>query len=132
MYELKLKYTFDAAHRLEFHTGKCFNLHGHQWLVIVTINSKELKGNDMLIDFGDIKDLLSYLDHKTILKKCKENDELIAVLESMNCQCVLLDDSPTAENIAKVITEKIMKTFALKDVKTIVYESPNSSIKYYE
>ena len=42
MYLLKTEQTFDSAHFLSDYQGKCRNLHGHQWRVIVEICGKTL------------------------------------------------------------------------------------------
>ena len=41
MYYLKTEQSFDAAHFLKGYAGKCHNLHGHRWRVIVEIQFKE-------------------------------------------------------------------------------------------
>ncbi|MBP6085949.1 6-carboxytetrahydropterin synthase [Patescibacteria group bacterium] len=35
--KISKSFSFDAAHRLTTHNGKCRNLHGHRYSVIVTI-----------------------------------------------------------------------------------------------
>ena len=86
--KLQLKHSFDAAHRLEFHQGKCFNLHGHRWEVLIEIESNI--ENDMIFDFGDLKKVINEFDHSTILKACDENKELIDILVKMKMNLVLL------------------------------------------
>lgn len=57
--------TFDAAHQLPHHEGKCANLHGHTYRVVVTVVgvvSKVIPGQPstsegMLIDFSLLKDV---------------------------------------------------------------------------
>lgn len=132
MYILKLNHSFDAAHRLEFHNGKCRNLHGHQWQIIIEIKCKELNKNTMVVDFGDIKRIINEFDHKTILKHCKENVNLINTLREMNCEMIILNDSPTAENIANELKQRICKYSGFGDNEVIVtvFESLDSSITY--
>ncbi len=131
MYILKLDHHFDAAHRLEFHNGLCKNLHGHRWDVNIIIRTNKLDENGLVIDFGHVKKIINNFDHKTILKNCPKNDKLIDVLLEMKSSVILLDSSPTAENIAKYIKDEIDREFGLNNSEVIVFESPNASIEYY-
>ena len=41
MYYLKTESSFDSAHFLKGYNGKCRNLHGHRWRVVVEIAAVE-------------------------------------------------------------------------------------------
>lgn len=62
------EFTFDAAHHLHHYEGKCKNLHGHTYRVILGISGfNDERG--LMVDFGDIKDLWKkyvdvHLDHR--------------------------------------------------------------------
>lgn len=79
MYTLKTEHSFDAAHFLYGYEGKCSNIHGHRWRVVLEVSGEELTDEGqmrgMLIDFGDLKkDLkeeMDYLDHCLIIGKRK-------------------------------------------------------------
>lgn len=43
MYYLQTNASFDAAHFLWKYEGKCRNIHGHRWNVVVKIKSQELE-----------------------------------------------------------------------------------------
>ena len=43
MYYLKTESSFDSAHFLKGYDGKCRNLHGHRWRVVVEIAADQLK-----------------------------------------------------------------------------------------
>ncbi|HDM22763.1 MAG TPA: 6-carboxytetrahydropterin synthase, partial [Methanomicrobia archaeon] len=56
-YEDKSKQSFfDAAHRIPDHSGKCKNLHGHTYKLIVTMEGEVKDG--MVIDFEDMKNIV--------------------------------------------------------------------------
>jgi 6-pyruvoyltetrahydropterin/6-carboxytetrahydropterin synthase len=66
------QFTFEAAHRLPHHDGKCQRLHGHSWVGIAYLQSDRLRetgsNQGMVQDFGDVKTILTplvneYLDH---------------------------------------------------------------------
>ena len=90
------RFTFEAAHMLPDHSGKCSNLHGHSYKLLVSvrgpINEKpEQSDSGMVMDFGVISDCVnklidSELDHKFL------NNLLL---------------TPTAELIAKMIFEEL-------------------------
>jgi 6-pyruvoyltetrahydropterin/6-carboxytetrahydropterin synthase len=66
------QFTFEAAHQLPHHDGKCKRLHGHSWIGIAYLQSDRLQeigsNRGMVQDFGDVKTILTpfvneYLDH---------------------------------------------------------------------
>jgi 6-pyruvoyltetrahydropterin/6-carboxytetrahydropterin synthase len=71
-YTLKKRFTFEAAHFLPLHQGKCKRLHGHSWVgwVEVTGDSLHEEGPQagMVMDYSCISDAIKpmvekYLDH---------------------------------------------------------------------
>ena len=121
--------SFDAAHFLTNYEGKCKNIHGHRWRVVVTIKGELTNG--MLVDFGDfkkdIKDLCDYFDHSFIVEKGSLDKKLFDLL---NKQFVLrvVEFRTTAENFSKYIFEEMSKKYSVKEV--CVYETPNNCTRY--
>ena len=121
--------SFDAAHFLTNYEGKCKNIHGHRWRVVVTIKGELTNG--MLVDFGDfkkeIKDLCDYFDHSFIVEKGSLDKKLFDLL---NEQFVLrvVEFRTTAENFSKYIFEEMSKKYSVKEV--CVYETPNNCARY--
>ena len=121
--------SFDAAHFLTNYEGKCKNIHGHRWGVVVTIKGELTNG--MLVDFGDfkkdIKDLCDYFDHSFIVEKGSLDKKLFDLL---NKQFVLrvVEFRTTAENFSKYIFEEMSKKYSVKEV--CVYETPNNCARY--
>jgi len=68
MYKISVEKSISAAHQLPHHSGKCRNLHGHNWNVEVTVAARELDAAGLGIDFKILKrhtkELLGELDHK--------------------------------------------------------------------
>lgn len=64
------EFTFDSAHHLPNHPGKCKNPHGHTYKLQVGFRGVPDEATGMVIDFGDIEStvitLLSDLDHKDL------------------------------------------------------------------
>lgn len=121
--------SFDAAHFLTNYEGKCKNIHGHRWRVVVTIKGELTNG--MLVDFGDfkkdIKDLCDYFDHSFIVEKGSLDKKLFDLL---NKQFVLrvVEFRTTAENFSKYIFEEMSKKYSVKEI--CVYETPNNCARY--
>ncbi|MBI4699265.1 MAG: 6-carboxytetrahydropterin synthase, partial [Nitrospirae bacterium] len=59
MYELIVDQQFSAAHQLRGYKGKCERLHGHNWRVQVSVSSERLNDIGLVIDFHDLKKMLS-------------------------------------------------------------------------
>lgn len=99
-------FEFDAGHRLsKGYEGKCANLHGHRYKVVLEISMIELNQFDMITDFNDLKPFKELLDqtfdHKMLL--WKEDPLLVWFPSSEFWQLVLMEKNPTAEHIAEVI-----------------------------
>jgi 6-pyruvoyltetrahydropterin/6-carboxytetrahydropterin synthase len=64
---LSKQFRFEASHQLHNHPGKCSNLHGHSWILTVTIEGEIDPETGMVRDYGDIKDnvqpIVDQLDH---------------------------------------------------------------------
>src|SRR5207249_3958635 len=85
--------------------GQCRHLHGHNGRVEIDIESVKLDARGMVVDFADIKRILKAwidetLDHRMLLNKA---DALVPTLHERGELYFLLDENPTAENIAKLI-----------------------------
>jgi len=52
------KYGFDAAHLLPYYEGKCHNLHGHHWDVVVGIKGPIDPLTGIVVDFSWLKGVL--------------------------------------------------------------------------
>lgn len=77
MWEIEKRFTFEAAHMLPHHDGKCQRLHGHSWKGSIIVRSEKLISSGpkigMVMDYGDIKAVLQpliddYLDHHDLNK----------------------------------------------------------------
>jgi 6-pyruvoyltetrahydropterin/6-carboxytetrahydropterin synthase len=64
-------FDFEAAHRLPNHPGKCRELHGHSYRLVVTVDRPVDPESGMAIDFSDLKRVVreavvDRLDHKYV------------------------------------------------------------------
>ena len=66
------QFRFEAAHSLPNHLGKCRNLHGHSYLIEVTVSGPAAASGPsegMVMDFGDLSkvveaEIISKWDHQ--------------------------------------------------------------------
>ena len=100
--------TIDSSHRLVGYDGKCNQVHGHTWFVDLWIKGdpKSLDKDGILFDFGGVKSLKDYLDHKYIndLPEFKETN-------------------PTAENLSVFIYGFFKRIKPTLSFKVRLYET---------
>ena len=104
-YQVTKVIEFAYGHRLLDYDGKCRYLHGHNGVVEVDIDAQALDRLGMVVDFGQVNDVVKTwvndnLDHRMLLSRL---DPVVPILQGMNEPLFLMDENPTAENIAKVI-----------------------------
>ena len=55
MYQVCVEGHFDAAHYLRDYGGKCENIHGHRFKVVVSLRAKKLNKIGLAYDFTELK-----------------------------------------------------------------------------
>jgi 6-pyruvoyltetrahydropterin/6-carboxytetrahydropterin synthase len=131
MYLVSREIDFCYGHRLLQYDGKCKHLHGHNGRAIISLASEQLDEIGMVIDFTDIKRVVSgwideNLDHRMILHR---DDPYVPVLRDLGEPLYLIDANPTAENIARLIYECAAKHgFPIAEVK--LWETRNCYATY--
>ncbi len=108
MFRVTREIEFCYGHRLLNYEGKCRHLHGHNGTAVIAIEGSRLDDRGMLVDFSDIKTAVSTwidenLDHRMLLRR---DDPVVPYLQKMGEPLYLLDENPTAENIAKLIYDQ--------------------------
>ncbi|HVO73878.1 MAG TPA: 6-carboxytetrahydropterin synthase QueD [Ignavibacteriaceae bacterium] len=104
------EFRWEMGHRLPEHFGKCKNVHGHSYKIIVELEG-ELNDQGMILDFYNLKEIVNpiveKLDHSFLVYKGDE--EIIAFLEKLNSKKVIVEFHSTVENIAKYFLDEIAK-----------------------
>lgn len=131
MFRVTREIDFCYGHRLLNYEGKCKHLHGHNGRAVITIESAELDERGMVLDFSDIKRVVSNwidanLDHRMILRR---DDPARATLEQLGEPMFLVDENPTAENIARLIFE-YTKSQGFPIVEVRLWETPHCFATY--
>jgi 6-pyruvoyltetrahydropterin/6-carboxytetrahydropterin synthase len=131
MFRVTREIDFCYGHRLLDYDGKCKYLHGHNGRAVITIEAAELDRRGMVLDFSDIKSVVSRwidenLDHRMILHR---DDPAIPALRELGEPLFLLDVNPTAENIARLIHE-FTRDHGFPVVETRLWETPHCFATY--
>lgn len=132
-------FNISAAHRLLGHPGGCAHLHGHNYVIGVTLcatNTKQLDPLGMVVDFGKIKEVIggwlnNNWDHATLLNS---RDPLVKTLSDDLGQRVYVfhGKNPTAEVMAATILSKNgLLPDGIRIVKVTVEETPGSTATAY-
>ena len=131
MYEIVKRVDFSFGHRLVDYDGKCNRPHGHNGVAEVRLAADELDEAGMVADFGDVGDAVggwidANLDHRMILRA---DDPLAPALAELGEGAYLIDEEPTAENLAKLIYEEVSE-MQLPVVSVTLWETSDSRATY--
>ena len=131
---------FDAGHRIPDHKSQCRHLHGHRYVIEITLSGNVIQksgdaANGMVMDFSQVKDLA-----KTHLVDAWDHAFLAfvgdtAIVDFLNGlpdhKTVILDRVPTAENLARIAFEQLDAVYRdtygnhLQLHQVRLYETPN-------
>jgi 6-pyruvoyltetrahydropterin/6-carboxytetrahydropterin synthase len=139
MYILKTECDFDAAHFLKGYDGKCSNIHGHRWKVVISVGSEELRAEGttrgMIVDFSelkqDVKHMADAFDHKLIVEEGSLKAKTMEALLEEEFAIVTVPMRPTAENFSKYFYDQMTEK-GYHVVEAVVYETPNNCAAYRE
>lgn len=120
-WQLEKKFSFEAAHFLPNHDGKCARLHGHSWKGSVILEDNELitqgPKSGMIADFADISKVID-----TIVEDHLDHFCLNSTLPMV---------SPTSEEVAQWLYEMI-KEYLPQLVAVVIEETCTSACTYSE
>ena len=131
MFRVTRQIDFCYGHRLLDYDGKCRYLHGHNGQAVITIEAEKLDHRGMVLDFSDIKRVVSRwidenLDQRMILHR---DDPAVVSLRELGEPMYLIDRNPTAENIAQLIFDFTAgEGFPVVEVR--LWETPNCFATY--
>lgn len=116
-------FTFDSAHFLPNHAGKCATMHGHTYKLEVTV----IRDNGQLINSGSDEGMvMDFSDLKTIV--------MTEVIDKMDHKILneVFSFRTTAENMSlhifNVLTDKLQSRGVIIE-KIKLWETPNSYVE---
>jgi 6-pyruvoyltetrahydropterin/6-carboxytetrahydropterin synthase len=131
---IKCEVTLAAAHMVHTVDTKCFNLHGHNWKVVVEL-SGTIQEDGMVVDFNDVKALLNQFDHKVWFPKisdCSKMEDYRELCFSFDDAIEMPVDVITCENVAQYFADILITRFPqLHLVEVTLYEGERSSAVTY-
>jgi 6-pyruvoyltetrahydropterin/6-carboxytetrahydropterin synthase len=114
---------FHTGHRQLGYPGKCKFVHGHTWQGKVTVSAEEFPRDDldMSLDFGDIKDVMRFMDHKMLVT---EGDATFMNSEFFEPEGVVMlkGKGPSVENVAYYVYDGV--------VALIQKQYPGRNVRY--
>ncbi|MCI0701083.1 MAG: 6-carboxytetrahydropterin synthase [Planctomycetia bacterium] len=131
MFRVTKELHFCYGHRLLNYAGKCRHLHGHNGKAVITLEADSLDGLGMVVDFSEMKRVIGKwiddtLDHRMLLHR---DDPVIPELIRQGEPFVELDVNPTAENIARLIFDRVAAE-DLPVTEVILWETETSFATY--
>jgi 6-pyruvoyltetrahydropterin/6-carboxytetrahydropterin synthase len=131
---------FDAGHRIPDHQSHCRHLHGHRYVIEITLAGEVIQAsgqpmNGMVMDFSEVKSLalaslVDSWDHAFIVYR--GDTAIVEFLKTIpGHKTVVLDVVPTAENLAAIAFAKLDAVYRdrygnhLQLERIRLYETPN-------
>ena len=114
METIKAHGKFHAAHRQLEYEGKCAFVHGHTWRGAFVMRTERFPRDeklDMSVDFGALKDIFKFLDHKMLIS---ERDETFANADLFDPEgvVVLPGTNPSVENVVLYCMDEAVDVLA--------------------
>lgn len=109
MYTIEIRHNIETAHRFYQATAspKCRHIHGHSWVVTLTLSAPQLNADGMVVEFGELKRrwrhwLDTHLDHALMLH---QHDPMVAAIQSVesDARLYLFPHDPTTEHLAEFL-----------------------------
>ncbi len=114
MYRITKRFRFEAAHQLDKSFSACCRdcIHGHSYVVEVTLVSNALNGDGMVLDFGilkaAVKEIIEAWDHALLLPPSLVGE----YKNTPSKKVVRIPSNPTAEVMAKIIFDHVRQSLA--------------------
>ncbi|MDR0559277.1 MAG: 6-carboxytetrahydropterin synthase [Prevotellaceae bacterium] len=137
---LTKRFEFEAAHSLTGYDGACRHIHGHSYVLDVTVTGVPEKDETnpkfgMVVDFGNLKQIINEsiinrYDHCLMLRA---NSPAALEIRDEYGKVELFDFQPTCENIllhfVEILQNKLPETVTLHSLK--LAETRSSYAEWY-
>lgn len=134
------EFRFEGAHSLLNYDGKCKHIHGHSYILYVTVKGKinidsSSPKTGMVVDFSDLKSIVNknivdIFDHALVLNKKSPITDLIS---DNYKNVIVVDFQPTSENLvcyfANILKEKLPNSIELFSIR--LYETASSFVEWF-
>lgn len=120
MYQVSVRRHFDAAHYLRGYQGRCEQMHGHRFQVVVSVQAQQLNDIGLAFDFVALREhldeILRRFDHVCLNE--------VPPFDNIN---------PSSENLAATIYRELKSKLggtAVSLSSIEVWESPEACVTY--
>jgi 6-pyruvoyltetrahydropterin/6-carboxytetrahydropterin synthase len=105
---LTKEFRLEMAHALVGYDGPCSQIHGHSYLLEVTVEGPETQSEGakmgMVVDFKEVKraveeSVVAEFDHSFTIRRTAATEELIATLACYFTRINAVEWQPTSENL---------------------------------
>ena len=118
MIRLTKEFSFESAHALWGYDGKCREVHGHSYKLLVTVKGEPISDPEspklgMVMDFGALKrivneQIVSRFDHAFVVRRTAQGQQLRHMLSEYYHNIVMVDYQPTCENMLADFAERLL------------------------
>ncbi len=139
---LTKEFRFEMAHALWDYDGLCKNIHGHSYILAVTVigepnSDKDSPKYGMVMDFGELKrivkeEIVDRLDHTFVISSMSPHEKFKGIPQMLD-RFEVVDYQPTCENLLIDFVSRLkkrlpenVKLFSLK-----LNETANSFAEWY-
>jgi 6-pyruvoyltetrahydropterin/6-carboxytetrahydropterin synthase len=134
------QFRFESAHALWGYDGACRNIHGHSYILYVTLIGKPITDPNhpklgMVMDFSVLKEIVNEMitepfDHALMIRKGTPHQQL-ALSSDLIGKVMELDYQPTCENMVTDFAAKISSRLP-KEVKLFSIRLHETATAYAE
>lgn len=134
------EFRFEAAHALKGYDGPCSNIHGHSYMLSVTLSGVPVTDPSspklgMVMDFSDLKkiireNIIDQFDHALILP-AGHKDLNLPVTNDVFSKVIYTDYQPTTENMLLDFVKRI-SSFLPSGIKLFSLRLRETSSSYAE
>lgn len=135
MEKIVVKSHFHTGHRQPGYPGHCAYVHGHTWRGRITVCCEEFPRDDldMSLDFGDLKRIIRFLDHKMLVTE-DDKEFTDSKLFDPKGVVVLKGRGPSVENVADYVCDGVVAHIGEKypgkgiayDIEVEIQETDNN------
>lgn len=131
-FTIKRSFHFHAAHRNDdLPNERCFSIHGHTYYLDCHFALEKPENRSYSVLFSDIErrvtKVIDAFEHSLIINR---SDPFYKILEPTGTKLCVLEFTPSAENVAKLLFERIKESTKLNLIQVDLRETTTSVVSY--
>ena len=119
--KISKEFTWEMSHRIKDHKGLCKNIHGHTYKMELSLTGSPAD-DYMLLDYYDmaqiVNPIIAEMDHAFLVSD--DDGLMLPFLKENNFKHVVIPNATTAENIVKMLLERLAPEFQKFDNLTAI------------